>query len=74
MTEQLAGIVGREVFIVICWLRGSVTIAGVSDTAEHAETLRLKFIEDAPDKEWEKASGERRNNTWAQSHFIDGVL
>ena len=71
---QLAGIVGREVFIVLCWLRGSVTIVGVADSSDHAETLRKRFIEAAPDSEWEKASGERKHNTYAESHFIDGIL
>ncbi len=71
---QLTSITGREVFVVICWLRGSVTIAGVANSSDAAEKLHDEFIAGAPDPAWEKTSGERRNNTWVESHFIDGTI
>lgn len=59
---QLTGIVGREVFVVYCWLRHSVSIVAVTDSA------------DAEDPEWEKRFHERSNNTLIESKFIDGIL
>ena len=74
MTNYLSSTVGREVYVVYCWLRHSVTIVGVADSKKEAKKLRLKFIKEAEDPEWEKTSGERRNNTLIESKFIEGTI
>lgn len=59
---DLSDIIGKEVFVVYCWLKNSVTIIGISATKDGAQNLVKEYIDSAPDKEWEKVSGERRNN------------
>jgi len=71
---QFAGIIGRQVFVVICWTKHAVTVVGVADDEDYANKLRQKFIDEAPDSKWGKASGERGNNTWVEPHFIQGVI
>lgn len=60
--------------MVYCWLRNSVSIVGVADSSDAAEKMRDDFIAAHPDPEWEKVSGERRNNTLIEPKFIGGTL
>ena len=54
---------GTACWVVYVWLRFQVGIVGVYGSEADATAGRQKFIDDAPDPEWEKASGERKNNT-----------
>jgi hypothetical protein len=71
---RLIDIDGRAVYVVYCWRRFEVTIVGVTDSQKDATRLRKEFIEAADDPEWERVSGERRNNTMIERHFINGGL
>ena len=60
----------KEVFIVYCWLKHSVTIVGAANTQKGAELLREQYINSAPDKNWEIVSRERNNNTIVQKTLL----
>ena len=71
---RLIDIDGSQVFVVICWMRHMASIVGVRDSEEGAKTLIQEWINTHPDPEWEKTSGERRNNTWFEPHFINATI
>lgn len=68
---RLIDIDGRETFVVYYWLKNSVTIVGVASSEEEAQKMRKSYIDSHPDPDWEKASGERRNNTLFEKHYIN---
>jgi len=68
---QLTDIDGRQVFVVLHWIRNAVAIVAVCDSKKEAKKRRKQYANDAPDPSWERESGSRRNNTFIEEHFIN---
>lgn len=58
------------VWVVYCWLRHSVDIVGVAKSECEAVALAEDYINSHPDPDWERSSGERRNNTLIERHVV----